>query len=88
MFTDSQVVQTILTKKMTLKLALMEAIQASIRECFTFLTPTMQESSLTDIGGRTVQVLPRETQVSGQDWRTTNYNLHRENVIISLPYIG
>ena len=39
-------------------------------------------------GGRTVQALPNETQVTGQDWITNNYNLHRENVIISLPYIG
>ena len=39
-------------------------------------------------GGRTVQALPRETQVTGQDWRTNNYNLQRVNVIICLPYIG
>ena len=43
---------------------------------------------IADTGGRTVQALPRETQVTGQDWRTKNYKLDRENVIIYLPYIG
>ena len=41
-----------------------------------------------DTGGRTVQALPRERQVTAQYWRTKNYNFHRDNVIISLPYIG
>ena len=40
-----------------------------------------------DTGGRTTQVLPREAQVTEQDWRTKNYNLQRVSVIISLPYI-
>ena len=31
----------------------------------------------TDTGGRTVQALPRETEVTGQDWPTKNYNLQR-----------
>ena len=41
-----------------------------------------------DIGGRTMQILPREAQVTGQDWRTKNYSLQRVNVIISLHWVG
>ena len=41
-----------------------------------------------DIGGRTVWALPRETQVTGQMRRQENCNLQRGNVIIALPYIG
>ena len=44
--------------------------------------------TLIDTGGRTVQVLPKEAQITWQDWRTKNYNLQRVNVIISLPYVG
>ena len=41
-----------------------------------------------DTGGRTVQALPKETQVIGQMRRQKNYNKIERMFIIYLPYIG
>ena len=41
-----------------------------------------------DTGGRTVQALPKETKVTGQMRRQTNYNYTERMFIIYLPYIG
>ena len=46
------------------------------------------DSITCDTGGRTVQALPKGTQVTGQMRRQKNYNYTKRMVIIYLPYTG
>ena len=75
-------------QKLVVPTSMRQKVLASCYDEPTKGHPSVHRTTELDTGGRTVQALPRETQVNGQDWHSKNYKLQRGNVIISLPYIG